>query len=1375
MKQFFIFILLFSVTSIHAQDKDVKFYTISEGLSQQSITSIIQDKKGFMWFGSRYGLNRYDGEHYLAYEGNFKEPQHALTNSYVNKLLEDKAGNIWIGTNGGGLNYYHYNHDTFESFLNEPDNRKSLSGNMVTALFLDGEDNLWVGTEKNGLNLFDYSSRAFSRYYHNEDDLSSISHNDVTAINEDKLGNLWIGTWGGGLNLYDRQSRRFLHYKAEGENNIPDDIVRYIHKSKSGDLWVGFQKGLRKITYKEGKYIFTEPLLLDPELSNILTNVPVLAILEDNQSQLWIGTENEGLFIVNLKTRQAKQYKVDAFSPYGIASNSIWSIYKDNAGTIWLGTFDKGVLKVDNYERKFDHLFQDNKTIQSLSHSVVTCFVEDEKGNLWIGTDGGGLNYYEQSTGKITHYNQENTPGLLSNAILSLLLDSAGNLWIGSWEGGLSIIKKGTDTIVHISSIEDYVSPPGNFIFSIYEDSKKNIWIGAYRHGLTLYVPEENKFYEFKEKGYPRPISFNNVQAVHESHGYIWVGTEGGGMDRLKLNDRYEVIELVNYSYNSEGISQISNNFVTCIFSDPKGNLWMGTHGGGLNKYDITNDKFEHITTAEGLPSNLIYAIEDDDKGHLWISTNKGIAEYDPVSKVVNVYDEADGLQSSMFYRRSSYKKRDGELLFGGINGINRFYPSKILRNPHVPPVYITSMTVSNAVLHPSAKGPLIQNIVEAKEVNLPYFENDFTITFSSLNFSQSSKNQYLYKLDGHDEEWQDVGTRNSAYYTNVAPGSYVFRVKGSNNDNVWSEHEASLTINISNPWWATIWACLFYGLMIMGVLWWGRSLTLKREKLKSKLKVEHLELKKMQEMDEMRSRFFANISHEFRTPLTLILGPLRSLYLEEKWTGYQSQIRLMIKNAEKLLRLINQLLDLSKLESGSMKLRASEYNIVKFIRPIAHSFTGYAEKEYIRYKIILPEEPIRVYFEKDKLEKIFTNILANAFKFTPRFGTISIAVEDTPHHVIVSVQDSGVGISNEDIALIFKRYYQANGTKEKQNLGTGIGLTLTKELVELHKGKIMVSSEEGKGTLFQILLLKGSSHLQEDEIVYLDNDLMPATQMLFDQFLEPAIDETTERLPVRRNNNLPVLLLVEDNPDIRTFICEHLSNKFTILEAENGKIGLEIAIDQKPDVIISDIVMPEMDGYALCEHVKSNVDTSHIPVVLLTAKASHTSQRRGFETGADYFISKPFDINELELRLNNLLKLRNGLKDQVLNNKTINLNPKNILISNADDKFVKEVVALIEENIADPSYNVNDLCTGLGMSRIQLYRKLKKMVGQSANELIRSIKLKRAAQLLKQQKLTIAEITYQVGFNDLQYFRKCFKKHFGMNPSEYASQDHKL
>lgn len=1371
MKHFFIFILIFFVRSIYAQDNDVKFYTIAEGLSQQSITSIIQDQKGFMWFGSRYGLNRYDGEHYLSYEGNFKQPQHALTNNYVNKLLEDKAGNIWIGTNGGGLNYYNYNQDAFESFINEPDNRKSLSGNMVTALFLDSEDNLWVGTEKYGLNLFDNSSRTFSRYYHNEDDPSSISHNDVMAISEDRLGNLWVGTWGGGLNLYDRQSKRFLHYRAEGKNNIPDDVVRDIHKSKSGDLWVGFQKGLRKITYKEGRYKFTEPVLLDPELANILSNVPVLAILEDDQSRLWIGTENEGLFIVNLKTGYAKQHKVDNASSYGIASNSIWSIYKDNVGTIWLGTFDKGVLKVDNYERKFDHLFQDSKATQRLSHSVVSCFVEDDKGNLWIGTDGGGLNYYEQATGNITHYNQENTPGLLSNAILSLLLDSEGNLWIGSWEGGLSIMKKGTDTIVHISNVSEFHPPPGNFIFSMYEDSNRNIWIGAYKHGLTLFVPEENMFYEFKEKGYPRAISFNNVQAVHESHGYIWIGTEGGGVDRIKLNDRHEVIELVNYSYSGQDSSQISNNFVTCIYSDAKGNLWMGTHGGGLNRYDAENDRFEFITMAEGLPSNLIYAIEDDDKGHIWISTNKGIAEYDPVSKAVNVYDEADGLQSSMFYRRSSYKKRNGELLFGGINGVTRFHPSKILRNPHVTPVYITSMMVSNAVLQPSPKGHLTENIVVAKEVNLPYFKNDFTITFSSLNFSQSSKNQYMYKLDGHDEEWQEVGTRNSAYYTNVAPGCYVFRVRASNNDNLWNENEASLIINISNPWWATIWACIFYGLVIVAVLWWGRSLTVKREKLKSKLEVEHLELKKMQEMDEMRSRFFANISHEFRTPLTLILGPLRSLYLEEKWTGHQSQIRLMIKNAEKLLRLINQLLDLSKLESGSMKLRASEYNLVKFIRPIAHSFTGYAEKEYIRYKIILPEGPIRVYFEKDKLEKVFTNILANAFKFTPRFGTITLEVVDTPQQVVVSIQDSGIGISNEEISLIFNRYYQANGEKGRQNLGTGIGLTLTKELVELHKGKIIVNSEEGKGTLFQVLLQKGSSHLQEDEIVYLDNDLISTAEMQSDLIFEPLIDSAPEKLPANHNNSLPVLLLVEDNPDIRAFVCDHLSGKFSILEAENGKEGLEIAIDQKPDVIISDIVMPEMDGYALCEQVKSNMETSHIPVILLTAKASHTSQKKGFETGADYFISKPFDVKELELRLNNILKLRDGLKDQVLNNKTVNLNPKNMVISNADDKFVKKVVALIEENIADPSYNVNDLCLGLGLSRIQLYRKLKKMVGQSANELIRSIKLKRAAQLLKQQKLTIAEITYQVGFNDLQYFRKCFKKHFGMNPSEYAAQ----
>lgn len=1359
-------------THAQGQNDDIKFYNIAEGVSQHSITSIIQDKKGFMWFGSRYGLNRYDGEQYISYEGNFGDPQRTLTNSYITQLLEDKKGDIWIGTNGGGLNHYNYKEDSFESFTHVPENNKSISGNLITALFFDSEGDLWIGTEKSGLNIFDNNTRTFSRYYHNEDDPSSISNNDLTAIKEDRLGNLWIGTWGGGLNLYDKQSRRFVHYKAETNIDIPDNIIRYIHKTQDGTLWVGFQKGIRKITYKEGKHVFSAIQSDNPKLDSVLASVPVLAIFEDSKARLWIGTENEGLFIFHLKTGQINQYKVNPLSAYSIASNSIWSIYEDKVGTIWLGTFDKGVIKVDNYERKFDHLFQNNLSSSTLSHSVVSCFVEDEKGNLWIGTDGGGLNYYDKVKRKFSHYNKENTPGLLSNSILDLLLDSEGNLWIGSWEGGLSIKRKGSETISHLSALPEHgLAPPGNFIFSLHEDSQHRIWIGAYRHGLSLYVPKENVFYEFKEKAYPRAITYNNVHVVHESQGYIWIGTEGGGLDKIKINDQYEIVELTNYNHDRRDTLTISNNFVTCIFSDSKNDLWVGTHGGGLNKFNPGKNRFEVISTNNGLPSNLIYAIEEDDKGHLWISTNKGIAEYNPQTTSVAVYDEADGLQSPMFYLRSSYKKQDGELLFGGINGINRFYPSKILRNPHIAPVYITGISISNKLLKPEQKGYLKGNIVLAEEINLPYYENDFNITFSSLNFSQASKNRYLYKLENHDEEWQEVGTRNAAYYTNVLPGNYTFRVRASNNDNIWNAHEASIRINIGKPWWTTIWAYIFYALIVVCILWWGRSVSLKREKLKNKLEVEHLELKKMQELDEIKSRFFANISHEFRTPLTLILGPLRSLYLEEKWTGYQSQIHLMIKNAEKLLRLINQLLDLSKLESGSMKLHASEYNLIKFLKPIAHSFSGYAEKEYIRYKINLPETPIRLYFEKDKLEKVLTNILSNAFKYTPRFGTVSLSIEQKNNQVIISIQDSGIGISKDELALIFKRYYQVNLKKRKQNLGTGIGLALTKELVELHKGHIKVSSQEGKGTLFQLFLQKGKAHLQEDEIVNLKYGFHVSSQEKVNHYLE-AVKEEKEIVPptIKRDYHLPMILVVEDNIDIRSFIYEHLRDKFSILEACNGQKGYEIAIDQKPDIIISDILMPEMDGYELCNRLKNNVETRHIPVILLTAKASNNSQRKGFELGADYFIAKPFDINQLELRLNNILKSRNDFKDQVLNNKTLHLSPQNIAVPNADDSFIKNVVSLIEDNIADPTYSVNVLCEEIGLSRIQLYRKLKKMVGQSANELIRSIKLKRAAQLLKQQKLTIAEITYQVGFNDLQYFRKCFKKEYGMTPSQFIA-----
>ena len=1364
----FLFLSLYS----SGQENDIRFYPVSKGLSQHSITALLQDSKGFLWIGTRHGLNRYDGLDYLTYE-HINGDTTLISNSTIQCLTEDKHGNIWIGTYGGGLNYYNYDEDRFYVYRNIKNNPNSLSDNFITAVFEDFNGNLWVGTEKGGLNLLNKEDGTFTRFISNEADPFSISSNNITSINQDRNGNLWVATYGGGINMFDQNKKSFIVFKAGSPESITSNVVRYIYKTSQGHLLIGTHQGLKRLVYKDGRYSFKEVLVNHP-LSGALDKVRVLTICEDQESRIWIGTENEGLFMVNLNSGTAWHFFHTPEKSYGVNSNSIWSLSTGRYGTVWIGTYNQGLYKMDPYEEKFDGLYQSGIPTSTLSHNVISSFAEDSAGNLWVGTDGGGLNYFNRKTGKFKRYKQKpgDSTSLSNDAVVSILIDKQNNLWVGTWEAGISILPEGKTSFRHlIHNPKDENSLSGNDIYKLFQDSKGRIWIAAFRDGLDIYDPEKQKFYHINEETTPG-ISGNKVRSILEDYeGNIWVGTEGAGLNRIRVDDDIRIIEKHFYYHGNANQSGLSNNTITSLFEDSDSVLWVGTEGGGIYHYDRGNDRFLPIAGNKRLQNNVIYGILEDNGKNIWISTNNGLASYSKHSGEIKIYNESDGLQSSEFYKAACLKTSDGYLLFGGIKGFNMFNPDNVKRNPNAPPVYITKFLLSDEVVKTAPNTLLTQNIVNTKKIQLDYDQNDFSFEFAALNFSQSSKNEYSYKLENYDDDWQKAGTRKEAYYTNVPPGTYTFRVRGSNNDGIWSEQEASIVLDISKPWYSTYWAYSVYALIILAMLLWARRSIIYKERLQAQLQLEHLELTKMQELDQLKSRFFANISHEFRTPLTLIISPLKSLYLDETKNEYKKQMRMMIRNAERLLRLINQILDLSKLESGSVKLKASEQDLVKFIKPIAFSFSTYADKQFITYKTNLPKQPIYLYFEQDKLEKVFSNLLANAIKYTPEFGEVSLTVQKKDEYAEIIIADSGIGIPQDQVSYIFNRFYRAQHKVSQK--GTGIGLALTRELVELHKGKIEVSSIEGRGTTFRVLLPLGHKHLEpaeisEDRIIHQANtDNYEHEDLLTEQ---NPVSKSSENL--KTENNLPLVLIAEDNADMLAFISSYLESEYRILECSNGKEALDLALEQIPDIIISDIMMPEMDGYQLCQLLKNDEKTSHIPVILLTAKASDESVEQGFELGANYYVTKPFNPKLLALRIKNILKSRKMFKEQVLNNKTINLEPKHVVISSADENFIKKAVGFVEDNMDNSELQVEDLCTYLGMSKIQLYRKLKGLIGQSANEFIRTIRLKRAAQLLKQQNLTIAEVTYQVGFNDLQYFRQCFKKQYGVNPSEFAQQN---
>lgn len=1400
MKSFAIAILLiFNVFITFAQREKVYFYPVTKGLSQHTVTSIIQDEKGFLWIGTRHGLNRFDGLKYKVYQ-HIAEDSTTISNSTIQCLLEDDSGDIWVGTYGGGLNYYDYDTGEFTVYRHEKDNPKSLSDDFVTALHQDFEGRLWIGTQNGGLNVLDTKTNSFTRYTANQLDKNSLTNNSITAITQDVNGNMWIGTYGGGLNLFDPNRERFIAFTQENTASLRSNVVRVLFKNPEGHLYVGTHSGFQELKYKNGEYFFQAPLLKERSLKNKLASVRVLSITQDLDNQIWIGTENEGLICLDISKGEAEHYQHSDGNSRGLTNNSIWSLSTSRTGIVWIGTYSQGLFKVDPYHEKFDGLYRSSLSNKDLSHNVVSSFAEAKNGDLWIGTDGGGLNYFDRDKQEFTHYKHDpNDPGSLSNnAVVSVVMDGQENLWVGTWEGGVSLKPKGKDyfkRLTHKSGEPNCVS--GNDIYKLYKDSKGRIWVGVFRYGLDMYDPETERFYHYKEKSKMlKGLSNDQIRAIQEDFkGDIWVGTEGGGLNRLTLNADRSIATNRYYRKEKGDKTGLTNNTIIYLYEDSDNILWVGTEGGGVHWYDRAKDRFMQLPGNERLKNNVIYCIVEDDNKKLWMSTNNGLASYDKTTNEVKLYNESDGLQSTEFYKSAGYRTSDGYLLFGGIQGFNMFRPNTVIRNPHPPEVYITKVHLSNKELSEKEKEVLSINFQmveedentnsnilnsrtkEIQSIELGYEQNDLSFEFAALNFSQPDKNQYAVKLHNYDGDWQYIQSRTEAFYTNVPPGEYVFSVKASNNDGVWNDAGASIALSIAKPWYGTYWAYSVYAMAVLGLLLWARRSIIAKERLQAQLKLEHVELTKMQELDQLKSRFFANISHEFRTPLTLIISPLKSLYLDETKHGYKKQIRTMIRNSERLLRLINQILDLSQLESGSMKLRASKQDIVAFLKPIVFSLSSYADRQYITYKTNFPEKPVELFFERDKLEKVFTNLLSNAVKYTPEFGEVQVklSVEQDTFQVIIS--DTGIGIPEDQLDFIFNRFYRAH--EQDRPKGTGIGLALTKELVELHRGNISVKSKVGIGTTFAVTFPLGQTHLKDEEIVDLSEveDFSDATEIyeedVFESYAGVRQSPSSREEKVETNGyDTPVVLIAEDNPEMCAFISDFLETNYQVLTCENGKKALDLAKEQIPDIIISDVMMPIMDGYQLCKALKVDEKTSHIPIILLTAKASDESTEYGFELGANYYVTKPFNPKLLALRVKNILESRQRFKEQVLNNKTINLEPKPVTISSADEGFIKKAMSFIEENIDNSDLQVEDLCQHVGMSKIQLYRKLKGLIGQSANEFIRTIRLKRAAQLLKQQNLTVAEVTYQVGFNDLPYFRKCFKKQYGMTPSSFAQQN---
>jgi signal transduction histidine kinase/ligand-binding sensor domain-containing protein/DNA-binding response OmpR family regulator len=1353
-----------------------KRLTADDGLSQNAVFAILQDRRGFMWFGTKDGLNRYDGYRYTVYRHNPFDST-SLSANYITSLFEDSRGILWVGTFDGCLNRFIRDTEDFERICNLPIVRNGTAPYAISDITEDPGGNIWIGTTGNG--LFRLSPNAaentslpdITHFEHIPGDVKSISNNVVNSLLADADGNIWIGTRSG-LDKLSAGNDEFVfeHYSIYTKHpDAPvthqDSSVTTIHGAQDGSLWLGTTGGIVRFNPHNGSYIFM------PHRYEIYRYGwgRVTGIVEDASGYLWVGTPGE-LMRFDPKRQSYDYYMHDPYDPQSISHNAISRVYRDRTGILWFGTPGYGVNMFDPKASRFRVLQGESDKEARIPGFSIRSILEDNEGFLWISSDI--LYRWDRVTGKLKNYettwNELNEFGNVG-AWAMLQANHSGILYFATHQG-LFTLDPASETVRHYEyDAADPDGLPQKEVFAVFEDRKGGIWIATRNYLSKLIDVKEEKFrhYQYTQRMIDELV---RPQIYEDVKGTFWLGTDDG---LLRFNPTTETFLV--YRNDPMRLTSLSNNDIKSIHPDPDEPgriLWLGTTGGGLNRFDIESEQFRYFTVDDGLPNNVVYGILADETGHLWLSTNKGLSRFDRATETFKNYDINDGLQSNEFNTGAFHKSKNGEMFFGGIHGLNYFFPADIVDNPHQPEIVITGLKILNRnVSHKDSDSILKKSISETGTIHIPYLDNIITFEFSALDYSAPEKNQYAHMLEGFQREWVYTGTNRTATFTNLSPGTYTFRVRGSNNDGVWSHQEASIVLVINPPFWQSWWAYILYVVGAISVLYLFRRYEMNRIRLRNQLRVEHVKRAKMTEMDSLKTRFFANISHELRTPLTLIMGPAEQLSSELQDERLRHKSQLIYSNAQRLLRLINQLLDISRLESGSMKLHAGLYDVVPFLKGITMSFSAYAERKRIDLNFTTTEERIALYFDHDKAEKIFINLISNAIKYTPTGGSVSITVSKensaSGSCANISISDTGIGIPSDQLVFVFDRFYQVNGSGSHEQEGTGIGLALVKELVELHHGSVTVTSEMGTGSVFTVKLPLGMEHLSHDDILDRDKQILddipvPARESIY---LEDNLIDNENGTDVQQEENEVLILIVEDNNDLRFYIKEQLKNGYKIMEAANGVEGFSAASDSIPDLIISDVMMPKMDGYEFCKKIKNDQRTSHIPVILLTARAGEKDKYTGLKTGADEYLIKPFSSEELILRVENLIESRRRLREKYSANMA--MKPTDIAVTPVDKIFLEHVLSAIDAHMDDSGFSVETLANLVNMSQSQMHRKLKALTNMSTNQFIRSIRMQRALDLLKKNAGNVAEVAYMVGYEDPGYFTRTFKNHFQYLPSE--------
>ncbi|UAB83246.1 response regulator [Zunongwangia sp. SCSIO 43204] len=1352
-------------SAINALNPEYRFAHkgVADGLSPGAVNDFYKEENGFLWIATTSGLNRYDGYEFQHYSPKSSNPS-AIQSRNFRRVFKGPLGNIWCET-PEGINIFDPIDQSFTSDQNTILRSFQISDSPVEDIVSIEDDFLLIHKDASVTRVNEKNSKDDLKDYNAYLKQKGLRPASVVVSNKNGL---WVIYTNGLIHKLDISSFSIIsEYEKLKENFGEEEHDFRLVIDENGDLWIHLFQDYGVFYYQIENDQLNNYTKESTELQ--LSSNLISAIEKDVNGNIWIGSDLGGINVVDVNDLSVRYIKNNAEIGNTLSHNSITSLYADQDGILWIGTFKNGI---DYYHPNIIRFPLQKKVLsnpESLPFNDVNVFTEDIKGNLYIGTNGGGLLKLDQETGKYQQFlhDAEDPNSISSDVIVSLLFDSKNRLWAGTYLGGLNLLTK--DGFKHFRhNPKDSTSIAGDNIWELFEDSKGRLWIGTLTGGVDIYDEENNRFIHSFEGGGKFPIHANYISSINEDqNGKIWIGTSYGIdiIDPLK--------NVVKHLYHIPGDStSLSDDNILAIYKDKQENMWVGSHRG-LNLYSGNDDVFYHYGKEDGLPGEKIIGIVEDDDGDLWITSSFGIAQFKKgdigemngrISPDFKIYNDLDGLQGNLFNENSIYKNKDGEILVGGLHGFNVFKPQEFEYNEKKPKIIFTEFSLFNEDISVGEKiGNKIllkKPLYKTEKITLKHDQNFFSIEFAALDFFQPSKNNYRYKLEGVDNGWQNLSnSQRVASYTNIDPGTYNFRVQASNNDQVWNREGAMLSIEILPPFYKTIYAYIGYVIFILGLLYLGRRRIIQKQRKNFEIQQEKREAAHLHKMDLMKIRFFTNISHEFKTPLSMILSPVSRLNQQHLGPHVKEQINIINDNAQRLLNLINQVLDLGNVKNDTL-LTSSKANIVDFINDIVNGFKDYAESKGVKLFFVSEESKFFTIFDMDKLDKIVYNLLSNAVKFTPEGGEIHVSLEvgesilDPKDHIekkifIIKVKDTGVGIAEKDRPQIFDRFYKADLDNDLNKTGSGIGLALVQEYVKLYSGEINVDSKEGSGSLFTIKL-----PLQK----------IPPIKIASDK-------EKISNKILGENDSLPTVLIIDDSREFLNYLGKTLRESYNLFIAVDGETGWKKTLSIVPDLIICDWEMPGMKGTDLCLKIRNDARTKHIPFILLSGNQSEENKLAGLKAGANDYITKPFKLEVLKSRIDNLIEQRKSFQEAYRKKIEVPKITNQVTIETEDEKLMRKVLQIIKSNYQNPDFGVERLAVDLGVSRSFLYNKTLSLFEKTPSELITDIRLEKGKELLAKSQLTISEIAFKTGFNNPKYFTKNFKKKYDILPSAYKKK----